>query len=343
VIGSVSASNSLVGTTAGDYVGNYGITALSNGNYLVGSKNYASNAGQVLIGTPGNVTFATGSATGSTMSFNPSALTATLASGTAVTLQASNDITVNADILVSGASGGDLTLQAGRNINLNSVITTANGDFTAVAGDAGAIAADRLGGTPTLTLGLGAAINAGTGTVTLAAIGGNFVNNSGSTEPITASRRLLYSSDPAQDTLGGMAVANLHFDQAYTGTALTYAATGNWNLYSAADPRPPAPVLEPVPAPVPVPVAGDLPQVVAEAITALPGGASLLPVYRQATSAAAAEPVQRETGRAGVRVQAQGLGYDRGGQVSLLGDSINLPTEMLTTGLGEPNSDSEKE
>ena len=37
VTGAVSSANSLVGTTAGDQVGSFGTTALSDGNYVVGS------------------------------------------------------------------------------------------------------------------------------------------------------------------------------------------------------------------------------------------------------------------------------------------------------------------
>ncbi len=52
--GVVSSSNSLVGSTAGDYVGAYGITALSNGNYVVNSARWANgsivNAGAVTWG-----------------------------------------------------------------------------------------------------------------------------------------------------------------------------------------------------------------------------------------------------------------------------------------------------
>jgi Repeat of unknown function (DUF5650) len=51
ITGPVSASNSLIGTTAGDSVGSYGVTALSNGNYVVASDNWnnggASGAGAV--------------------------------------------------------------------------------------------------------------------------------------------------------------------------------------------------------------------------------------------------------------------------------------------------------
>ena len=54
ISGAVSSSNSLVGSQTGDYVGNYGVTALSNGNYVVDSSNWANgsatNAGAVTWG-----------------------------------------------------------------------------------------------------------------------------------------------------------------------------------------------------------------------------------------------------------------------------------------------------
>ena len=54
VSGSVSAANSLVGSTAGDQVGGFGVVALSNGNYLVPSPNWdrggVANAGAVTWG-----------------------------------------------------------------------------------------------------------------------------------------------------------------------------------------------------------------------------------------------------------------------------------------------------
>ncbi len=181
-----------------------------------------------------------------TPGFSISGLTSTLQSGTDVILQANNDI-----ILQSGAgifvtpsaaivgcittpahNGGSLTLQAGRNITLNASITTGNGNFTAIAGDPNAIAADRDPGTATLTLGAGASINTGTGNTVLAAIDGNFVNNSGSTTPLIANQWTVYSTDPAQNTLNGMTAPNKHYAQPYTGTTPAYATTGNWFLYS---------------------------------------------------------------------------------------------------------------
>ena len=46
VSGAVSAANSLVGSHAGDFVGG-GVTALTNGNYVVGSPNWNGNEGSV--------------------------------------------------------------------------------------------------------------------------------------------------------------------------------------------------------------------------------------------------------------------------------------------------------
>ncbi|MFY7866281.1 hypothetical protein, partial [Roseateles sp.] len=55
VSGVVSSINSLVGSQTNDYVGSYGITALSNGNYVVRSSNWANgsnaNAGAVTWGS----------------------------------------------------------------------------------------------------------------------------------------------------------------------------------------------------------------------------------------------------------------------------------------------------
>jgi hypothetical protein len=61
VSGVISPSNSLVGTTANDYVGMFGATALTNGNYLVGSPSWDNG----LVTDVGAVTWGNG-ATGTT-------------------------------------------------------------------------------------------------------------------------------------------------------------------------------------------------------------------------------------------------------------------------------------
>lgn len=160
-----------------------------------------------------------------------------LNAGTNVVLQASNDITFASAVSVNNTSGdgGDVTLQAGRNINFNASVTSDNGNLTAVAGDPAAIASERDAGTPTITLGSGVVLDTGTGVATLAAVGGNFVNNSGSSTPITASRWSVYSADPALNTLGGMTPTGKHYNQPYVaGATPAYATSGNWLFYSIA-------------------------------------------------------------------------------------------------------------
>jgi len=259
ITGIVSTTNSLTGSVAGDFSGsvvtkevNYGVIDLHNNNYAVHSGSWDNaglvDAGQVRIVTPQNIYFNNG--VGQDMTFNPSTLATTLALGTNIVLQANNDITLDADINVSGNKGGILTLKAGRNITLNGRINTANGNFSAIAGDRNALASDRDAGTPTITLGSGASINTGIGRVILAAIGGNFINNTGSTTPITASRWQVYSTDPRLNQRNGMVADSKQYGQAYGGQVpalhslmlnvgggadhwvQSYADTGNWFLYS---------------------------------------------------------------------------------------------------------------
>lgn len=160
-----------------------------------------------------------------------------LNAGTNVVLQASNDITFASAVTVNNTSGdgGDITLQAGRNINFNASVSTDNGNLTAVAGDPGAIVSERDPGTATITIGNGVVLDAGAGIATLAAVGGNFVNNSGSSTPVIASQWFVYSTDPALNTLGGMTSTGKHYNQPYVaGSTPAYATSGNWLFYSIA-------------------------------------------------------------------------------------------------------------
>jgi hypothetical protein len=58
-VGKVSRSNSLVGSTANDILGGAGVTALSDGNYVVRSRNWdlgallATDSGAVTLGNGG--------------------------------------------------------------------------------------------------------------------------------------------------------------------------------------------------------------------------------------------------------------------------------------------------
>ena len=129
-----------------------------------------------------------------TSSMTPATLKTLLDAGTAVTLQANNDITLQSALTVDNANGngGALTLLAGRNININAALTTDNGNFTAVAGSkhADLVSANTLVGYPTLTMGPAGSINAGTGTVNLSTT--FFDNQNTSAQSITAGVANLY-------------------------------------------------------------------------------------------------------------------------------------------------------
>ncbi|MDD4963693.1 MAG: filamentous hemagglutinin N-terminal domain-containing protein [Gallionella sp.] len=236
VKGVVSASNSLVGTTMNDKLGSPGAIDLLNGNYLVRSPNYAGNMGQVLVGsttgstapfTTGNIAFA--NSAGRTLFVSPSSLTTTLAAGTAVTLQASNDITVNSDILVGGTTGGALSLSAGRSIMLNANINTANGNLNLTANDTaahGVVNADRAPGAATITMAAGTSINTGTGALDVRLLNGaGNTNNTGgdiTLRDITAARINAVN-------LGG----NLNINNSVTGMSLgNVSVTGNLTALS---------------------------------------------------------------------------------------------------------------
>jgi hypothetical protein len=220
--GAVSAANSLVGSSANDFVGTSAI-ALSNGNYLVRSPSWNGRAGAVtwasgtsgqsldgnstvtpqnsLVGRAANaglgsvvvdpisqtffarftterggrvtvgltdptqLTYAR--AQSQTITITPDFLTHTLNTGTAVLLQASNDITIEDPIHVdAGGQGGDLTIQAGRSILINASITTDNGALTLIANDTladGVVDAQRDAGNAFITMAGGTVLDTGTG------------------------------------------------------------------------------------------------------------------------------------------------------------------------------------
>ncbi len=227
--GAISSANSLVGSTTYDCVGNNGVTALTNGNYVVNSPYWNSYAGAVtwgngatgisgvvsasnsLLGDRANANFgsyvttlninnrvAVADKTGGTggrvyildgttsggsdsiasatyannpgvdSTITPATLTSTLNTGTAVTLQANNDITLSAALTANNSgNGGNLTLAAGRSILLNADITTDNGNLTLIANETsanGVVTAQRDAGTAVITS-TGALLNTGTGNI----------------------------------------------------------------------------------------------------------------------------------------------------------------------------------
>ncbi|MFN5939982.1 MAG: hypothetical protein ACK44C_06415, partial [Polaromonas sp.] len=85
-IGAVSATNSLVGSKADDSVGNGGITALTNGNYVVRSPNFDGQRGAVwLVAGPASAAEMINASSG-TANVNPALLANAAGAGTTVTL-----------------------------------------------------------------------------------------------------------------------------------------------------------------------------------------------------------------------------------------------------------------
>src|SRR5207245_651756 len=71
ISGTVSAANSLTGTNPSDYVGGYGVTRLSNGNYVVNSASWNGNRGAVTWGNGSTGISGTVSAANSLVGSNP--------------------------------------------------------------------------------------------------------------------------------------------------------------------------------------------------------------------------------------------------------------------------------
>jgi filamentous hemagglutinin family protein len=170
--------NGIIGGS--DYVG--GGLSLDQGNLVAGSAgldgsgdNYFSTGGAFIYrgnsyAPASGSTFANLPST--TIGITPANLSALLSTPQAVTLQASNDIILDNDLVVNNGAGngGTLTLQAGRSILLNANIVTDSGDLFIYANEdlaSGVVNAQRDAGAATITMAAGTSINAGTGNVTI--------------------------------------------------------------------------------------------------------------------------------------------------------------------------------
>jgi hypothetical protein len=149
---------------------------------------YADGTDFVTVGLPdpNELRYARGEA--QTQTVTPEFLTTTLDTGTAVVLQASNDITVDNPISVSAAGhGGALSLEAGRSIVLNALITTDDGALNLIANDElanGVVDSQRDAGPAVISMAPGTLLNTGSGNLTVELRDGAGLSNSDS-GPIT--------------------------------------------------------------------------------------------------------------------------------------------------------------
>jgi hypothetical protein len=191
--------------------------------------------GRVTVGfaDPGHLTYAIGQ--GQTIIVTPDFLTRTLNTGTAVVLQASNDITVNDPITVTAnGGGGSLTLQAGRSIVLNASISTDNGALTLIANDSaanGVVDADRDRGSAVIATAAGVILNTGTGALTVELRDGAGLTNTDSgaitLQTVTAGSVSVANNGPSSGSdvvLGAVSTAGT---QSYSNPNGTTVVTGN--------------------------------------------------------------------------------------------------------------------
>lgn len=139
--------------------------------------------------------------------------TATGASGPGTQTTGSGDINVNAAI--NWSSAATLTLDAYRNINVNAAITGLGGGGAVMNAGGGTF---TVGNTGRLSASGGTTINAGA-----------FVNNASASA--LGAKWMLYSADPAANTLGGLAANYIQYN-ATQGSPLS--GSGNGLIYSVA-------------------------------------------------------------------------------------------------------------
>jgi filamentous hemagglutinin family protein len=160
------------GLNSNDNLGNRKLTALSNGNYAFASPNANANGGRFDIGIANPSTLVGSYFSDRNITINPQLLTQLGNTGTSVTLQANNDLTVNNAIVFNNpnGNGGNLTLEAGRSLLLNSSITTDNGNLTLIANNTaadGVVNSQRDPGNAVINLAPNVTLNSGTGDITL--------------------------------------------------------------------------------------------------------------------------------------------------------------------------------
>ncbi|MFP4122501.1 MAG: CHAT domain-containing protein [Coleofasciculus sp.] len=164
---SISDKNSIIGRQSNSGLGTV-VNHPVDQTFLVQFANEGS--GRVTVGVPTDITFA--NVPGASVTFSPTFLQRTLNTGTAVVLQANNDITLKSrlDIDNSSGNGGNLTFQAGRSIFINENITTDNGNLTLIANETlanGVVDVQRDMGNADIVLANGIELDTGEGDINI--------------------------------------------------------------------------------------------------------------------------------------------------------------------------------
>src|SRR5262249_47756688 len=143
------------------------------------------------------------------------------------TVDGAHDLTATAGTFsIGGAGGGTTPLGAGSLTPTNGVALPSVTGTSIFAPSARAAAgfAIAAGQTPTPS---------GSNTAITLAAGRNFINSSGAGALVApAGRWLVYSTNPASDTIGGLANDFRRFSCTYGGACPAFPGTGNGLLYS---------------------------------------------------------------------------------------------------------------
>uniref|UniRef100_UPI000A6A2F72 two-partner secretion domain-containing protein n=1 Tax=Aquitalea magnusonii TaxID=332411 RepID=UPI000A6A2F72 len=178
ITGTVSTDNSLSGVASNS---SQTVSALNSGKQFLVARS-GDGSGTVTLAFTDPTLFTYGYMSGLDVTIAPSLILQTLNSGTSVTLQANNDITVNSALSANSGSTAGLTLDAGRSILVNAAINTGNGNLTLTANDTAAnnvVNVERDSGTAAISVASGANLSAGSGTVNITL--GNGAGNTNST------------------------------------------------------------------------------------------------------------------------------------------------------------------
>ncbi|WP_374554282.1 two-partner secretion domain-containing protein, partial [Aquitalea pelogenes] len=218
ITGTVSNGNSLSGVAA-----NYSqtVSALNSAKQFMVARP-GDGSGTVTLAFTDPTLFTYGFMSGLDVTIAPSLILQTLNSGTSVTLQANNDITVNSAISANAGSTAGLTLDAGRSIAVNAAIDTGNGDLTLTANDTAShnvVNADRDSGAASISVASGANLSAGSGMVNI-----TLDNGAGNTNSTAGNITLASSIDAGSISVKNLGTQNGSITLS-SGAALTASAS----------------------------------------------------------------------------------------------------------------------